>query len=142
MYTAGPVWVYHRLPDLTHARHDALVHLVWSGAGLPLLTMASHVNLPFEWWIWSGRLCVYQGLPLCRSGPRPTVPHLYQPLPPRRRDRVRTHICRSIMEVVVRVGYAIHSGTQWRTVRTIKGGGTVGGRHRKENFFFIRPVGL
>ena len=42
------------------------------------------------------------------------------------------------MEVV---GYAIHSGTQWRTVRTIKGGGTVVVGIEKK-FFFIRPVGL
>ena len=36
------------------------------------------------------------------------------------------------MEVV---GYAIHSGTQWRTVRTIKGGGTVEVGIEKKIFF-------
>ena len=30
---------------------------------------------------------VYQCLPLCRSGSEPTVGHLYQSLPPRRRTR-------------------------------------------------------
>ena len=29
------------------------------------------------------------------------------------------------MEVVARVGYAIHSGTQWRTVDTLRKGHTV-----------------
>ena len=29
------------------------------------------------------------------------------------------------MEVVARVGYAIHSGTQWRTVGTLRKGHTV-----------------
>ena len=49
-------------------------------------------------------------------------------------DRVRTHTCGVIMEVVDRVGHArhtIHSGTHGRTAGTLRKGHTVGGRCRK-----------
>ena len=78
---------------------------------------------------------VYQCLPLCRSEFGPVARGLYQTLPPRTRDRVRTHICRVIMERVARVGSSIHSHTQWRTADTLRKGHTVVVGIAKKNLF-------
>ena len=47
-----PFWPYQSLPDLTHGWRNPLVILVWSGGGLPTVTMAVDVPDDPFWLVW------------------------------------------------------------------------------------------
>ena len=71
----GPFWPYQSLPYLTHGWRNPMVVLVWSGGGLPTVTMAVDVPDDAFWLVW--RLLPSLTKPpfwvhTCRAVPLPT----------------------------------------------------------------------
>jgi len=101
-----PFWPYQSLPYFPHPRHDALADLVWSGPGLPILTMPP---------IW-----------LC--------PYCVRPLPNITTATKGLHIDVSVVAGIGhqgtgwpgwhRVIRVDNGGAQWRTLKESQNGGT------------------
>jgi hypothetical protein len=129
-----PFWVYHRLPRSLLSERIALAILVWSGPGLPTVTTTLRVPDDPFWLVWIS-------LPILTMPPFWVHTYRGNALPTFTTAAKGLHIDRS---VVASIG---HQGTGWagwhRVITvdnggeprgTIRSGGTVAGRHRKENF--------